>query len=90
MDDVRLLAFKLRRLLRSRGRSADDTDDLIQEAFLRLQIYCRDKSIEEPHALVQLGSSAQAVPSVRAPLVPRAVNPQGQVPESASRVPSDT
>lgn len=34
--------LKLRRLLRSRGRSIDDTEDLIQEAFLRLQAYCRD------------------------------------------------
>jgi DNA-directed RNA polymerase specialized sigma24 family protein len=35
MDEVRLLVLKLRRLLRSRGRSIDDADDLIQEAFLR-------------------------------------------------------
>ena len=34
MDEVRLVVLKLRRLLRSRGRSIDDTEDLIQEAFL--------------------------------------------------------
>jgi RNA polymerase sigma factor (sigma-70 family) len=46
MDEVRLLMLKLRRLLRSRGRSIDDTDDLIQEAFLRLQLYCRDSKVK--------------------------------------------
>jgi DNA-directed RNA polymerase specialized sigma24 family protein len=45
MDEIHLLVLKLRRLLRSRGRNVDDTDDLIQEAFLRLQMYCRDKSV---------------------------------------------
>ena len=42
MDEIKLLLGRLRRLLYSRGRSTDDTDDLIQEAFLRLQQY-RDK-----------------------------------------------
>jgi RNA polymerase sigma factor (sigma-70 family) len=46
MDEIRLLMLKLRRLLRSRGRSVDDTDDLIQEAFLRLQVYCRDSKVK--------------------------------------------
>ncbi|SRR5258707_9088549 len=46
MDEVRLLVLKLRRLLRSRGRSIDDTEDLIQEAFLRLQLYCRDSKVK--------------------------------------------
>jgi RNA polymerase sigma factor (sigma-70 family) len=46
MDEVRLLILKLRRLLRSRGRSIDDADDLIQEAFLRLQLYCRDSKVK--------------------------------------------
>jgi RNA polymerase sigma factor (sigma-70 family) len=49
MDEVRLLMLKLRRLLRSRGRSIDDTDDLIQEAFLRLQLYCRDSKVKIEH-----------------------------------------
>ena len=52
MDEVRLLALKLRRLLRSRGRTIDDTEDLIQEAFLRLQIYCRDKDVVQPEAFL--------------------------------------
>ncbi len=52
MDELRPLLIKLRRLLRSRGRSVDDTDDLIQEAFLRLQLYCRDHSIERKEAFL--------------------------------------
>src|SRR5688572_24509661 len=52
MDEVQPLLLKLRRLLRSRGRSIDDTDDLIQEAFLRLQLYCRDHTIERKEAFL--------------------------------------
>jgi DNA-directed RNA polymerase specialized sigma24 family protein len=39
-------------LLRSRGRSIDDTEDLIQEAFLRLQVYCRDKDVAQTEAFL--------------------------------------
>lgn len=46
------MLFKLRRLLRSRGRSADDTDDLIQEAFLRLQLYCREHEVLKTEAFL--------------------------------------
>ena len=52
MDEVKPLLTKLRRLLRSRGRSADDTDDLIQEAFLRLQLYCRDHEVQKTEAFL--------------------------------------
>lgn len=50
--ELSALLTKLRRLLRSRGRSADDTDDLIQEAFLRLQLYCRDRVVEKTEAFL--------------------------------------
>jgi len=52
MDEVKPLLTKLRRLLRSRGRSIDDTDDLIQEAFLRLQLYCRDHRVQKTEAFL--------------------------------------
>jgi RNA polymerase sigma factor (sigma-70 family) len=52
MDIARSLIGKLRRLLRSRGRSLDETDDLIQEAFLRLQVYCRDHVVESQEAFL--------------------------------------
>jgi RNA polymerase sigma factor (sigma-70 family) len=46
------LMSKLRRLLRSRGASGDDVDDLIQDAFLRLQIYCREHEVYKPEAFL--------------------------------------
>jgi RNA polymerase sigma factor (sigma-70 family) len=52
MDEIRLLLVKLRRLLHRRGRSADDMDDLIQEAFLRLQLYCRENTVHQPEAFL--------------------------------------
>lgn len=52
MDAVRLLFKKLRRLLESRGRRADDIDDLMQEAFLRLQTYCHDHTVENTEAFL--------------------------------------
>jgi RNA polymerase sigma factor (sigma-70 family) len=52
MDEVKPLLAKLRRLLRSRGRSVDDTDDLIQEAFLRLQLYCRHHEVRKTEAFL--------------------------------------
>lgn len=49
---IAYLRTKLQRLLRSRGRSPDDTDDLIQEAFLRLQLYCKDKPVKQSEAFL--------------------------------------
>jgi RNA polymerase sigma factor (sigma-70 family) len=44
-DDIPTLAAKIRRALRRRGRSLDEADDLVQEAFLRLHVYCRSHPI---------------------------------------------
>lgn len=52
MNDLRLLLVKLRRLLRSRGASLDDADELIQEAFLRLQVYCREHQVHKTEAFL--------------------------------------
>lgn len=52
MDGVRLLLSKLQRLLASRGRSSADIDDLMQEAFLRLQTYCRDRPVHNTEAFL--------------------------------------
>jgi len=52
VNEIQLLLGKLRRLLRSRGRSADDTDDLIQEAFLRLHVYCRENAVRREEAFL--------------------------------------
>jgi RNA polymerase sigma-70 factor (ECF subfamily) len=42
----------LRNLLRRYGRSRDDADDLIQEAFLRLHLYCQDKEVHKQDAFL--------------------------------------
>ncbi len=52
MNDAPRLLGRLRRLLRSRGRSSDETDELIQEAFVRLQAYCLDHEIAKPEAFL--------------------------------------
>lgn len=44
--------MKLRRLLASRGRSGDDIDDLMQDAFLRLQAYCRERPVHNTEAFM--------------------------------------
>lgn len=43
---------RLRNLLRRYGRSRDDADDLIQEAFLRLHLYCQDKEVHKQDAFL--------------------------------------
>ena len=52
MSTIAYLRTKLRRLLRSRGRTPEDADDLIQEAFLRLQLYCQEKPVEHSEAFL--------------------------------------
>lgn len=52
MPEVRVLLGKLRRLLKSRGRSPHDIDDLMQEAFLRLQVYCRTHVVQHEEAFL--------------------------------------
>ena len=46
------MLFKLRRLLHSRGNARDDADDLIQEAFVRLHLYCREHQVEHREAFL--------------------------------------
>ena len=50
-DFVRHLA-RLKSYLRLRGRSHEDAEDLIQEAFLRLEVYSREHKVEEPEAFL--------------------------------------
>lgn len=52
MDSPSTLLVKLRKLLRRRGRMAADSDDLIQEAFLRLEVYCRNHVVRQPEAFL--------------------------------------
>lgn len=52
MAEVSALQLKLRRLLRSRGRSPHDIDDLMQEAFLRLQVYGCEHRVQNEEAFL--------------------------------------
>lgn len=52
MDGFRSLFKTLRRVLSKNGRSPDEIDDLMQEAFLRLQAYCRERPIENTEAFL--------------------------------------
>jgi RNA polymerase sigma factor (sigma-70 family) len=52
VQELILLLVKLRRLLRSRGNNADDADDLIQDAFLRLLVYCREHEVQNREAFL--------------------------------------
>lgn len=52
MESVYELITKLRKLLRHKGRTADETDEIIQEAFVRLQMYRRERHVNEPEAFL--------------------------------------
>jgi RNA polymerase sigma factor (sigma-70 family) len=46
------LISKLQRMLRRRGRSIDDAQDLIQESFLRLHIYSGETDVSQKEAFL--------------------------------------
>ncbi len=52
MDEIRRLFGKLRGVLRRRGRTRDEADELIQEAFLRLQVYSRGHQVQQAEAFL--------------------------------------
>jgi len=43
---------RVKAALRRRGRSEQDAEDLVQEAFLRLTCYERDRAVEKPEAFL--------------------------------------
>lgn len=43
---------RLMKVCRSRGRSHEEAEDLIQEAFLRLHEYCRDTEVRDEEAFL--------------------------------------
>lgn len=52
MNAIKHCIRNLRALLRRHGRSRDDADDLIQEAFLRLHVYCQDEEVQKQDAFL--------------------------------------
>ncbi len=47
-----VLLKRVRQLLRRKGRVDEETDDLIQEAFLRLHEYRQSRQVREPEAFL--------------------------------------
>jgi len=53
MDRFAIQFRRLQKLLSRRGRTPEDTEDLIQEAYLRMQVYCKQgRQIREPEAFL--------------------------------------
>ena len=52
IDDWTSVFSRVKGALRRRGRSEQDADDLVQEAFLRLTCYARDQAVEKPEAFL--------------------------------------
>lgn len=52
MEHFRRYLARLKEFLRRRGRTDADAEDLIQEAFLRLEVYSRRHEVLEPEAFL--------------------------------------
>jgi RNA polymerase sigma-70 factor (ECF subfamily) len=65
MDPVAILLTKLQKLLRHKGRTADEADDIIQEAFLRLQTYRQARHVREPEAFLVRAALNLSVDALR-------------------------
>jgi RNA polymerase sigma-70 factor (ECF subfamily) len=52
MEGFKQCIRQLRSLLRRQGRNRDDADDLIQEAFLRLHVYCQNEEVQKRSAFL--------------------------------------
>ncbi len=53
MDSLAAYMRFLTKLLRRRGESTDRAEDLVQEAYLRMQVYCREgREVHQPEAFL--------------------------------------
>lgn len=52
VGNLKAMLQKVRSALMRRGRSRDDADDLVQEAWIRLQAYERQSPVREPGAFL--------------------------------------
>jgi RNA polymerase sigma-70 factor (ECF subfamily) len=53
MDKLRSQLSYLKKLLRRRGRTSEEAEDIVQEAFVRLQAYCQEGGVvREPEAFL--------------------------------------
>jgi len=77
MRPVRQLISGLRITLRKRGASDDESEDLVQEAFLKFETYRQAHEVREPEAFIVRAALNLAVDSgrrkKRSPFSPRAL-----------------
>ncbi len=77
MRSVRQLISGLRITLRKRGASDDESEDLVQEAFLKFENYRQTHEVREPEAFIVRAALNLAVDSgrrkKRSPFSPRAL-----------------
>ncbi len=52
IKDIPSVFSRVKAALRRRGRSEQDADDLVQEAFVRLACYEREQAVEKPEAFL--------------------------------------
>jgi RNA polymerase sigma factor (sigma-70 family) len=53
VDSLNAFVVHLRRLLRRRGETRERAEDLVQEAYLRMQVYCKEgHEVREPEAFL--------------------------------------
>jgi|HubBroStandDraft_1064217.scaffolds.fasta_scaffold707142_1 RNA polymerase sigma factor (sigma-70 family) len=53
MDGLSVHLLYLKKLLRRRGRTLEEAEDLVQEAYVRLQVYCKEGgTVREPEAFL--------------------------------------
>jgi RNA polymerase sigma factor (sigma-70 family) len=60
-----IMLQKARRVLRSRGVSADDVDDLVQDAFVRLETYQREHEVVSEEAFLVRAAVNLSIDQVR-------------------------
>jgi RNA polymerase sigma factor (sigma-70 family) len=65
MESAAILIIKLRKLLRHKGRTVDEADEIIQEAFLRLQSYRQGRPVREPEAFLVRAALNLSVDAIR-------------------------
>jgi len=77
MRPIRQLISGLRVTLQKRGASADDAEDLVQEAFLKFETYRQTAEVREPEAFVVRTALNLAIDAGRrkgrSPFSPKAV-----------------
>jgi RNA polymerase sigma-70 factor (ECF subfamily) len=66
IDDWTSVFSRVKAALRRRGRSEHDADDLVQEAFVRLACYERDKVVEKPEAFLMKTALNLSIDAYRA------------------------